>query len=72
MTKVLCSDTSLMSYKINRLTQKHDGRYLATVTADCLKRFGLDKYVCQTASIFSYILKILIASGNLYGQCQQL
>ncbi|KAF8799450.1 hypothetical protein BYT27DRAFT_7024298, partial [Phlegmacium glaucopus] len=27
------------------LTQKHDGRYLATVTADCLKRFGLDQQV---------------------------
>jgi hypothetical protein len=29
------------------LTKKHDGRYLASVTADCLKHFGLDKNVCQ-------------------------
>lgn len=35
-------------YLINfRLTQKHDGVYLAEVTASCLKRFGLDKLVCQ-------------------------
>ncbi|KAF8218613.1 hypothetical protein L208DRAFT_1349570, partial [Tricholoma matsutake] len=27
------------------LTQKHDGKYLAEVTANCLKRFGLDKLV---------------------------
>ncbi|KAF8238004.1 hypothetical protein L208DRAFT_1244585, partial [Tricholoma matsutake] len=29
-----------------RLTQKHDGKYLAEVTASCLWRFGLDKLVC--------------------------
>ncbi|KAG2347656.1 hypothetical protein BDR05DRAFT_876519, partial [Suillus weaverae] len=26
-----------------RLTQSHTGSYLAQVTADCLKRFGLEK-----------------------------
>ncbi|KAG1719942.1 uncharacterized protein EDB91DRAFT_1065166, partial [Suillus paluster] len=26
-----------------RLTQSHTGSYLARVTADCLKRFGLEK-----------------------------
>ncbi|KAF8218480.1 hypothetical protein L208DRAFT_1350996, partial [Tricholoma matsutake] len=29
-----------------RLTQKHDGKYLAEVTASCLQRFGCDKLVC--------------------------
>ena len=29
-----------------RLTQKHDGVYLATVVANCLKWFGLEKLVC--------------------------
>ena len=29
-----------------RLTRKHDRTYLATVVADCLKRFGLEKLVC--------------------------
>jgi len=31
---------------IFRLTQKHDGVYLATVVANCLKQFGLEKLVC--------------------------
>ena len=29
-----------------RLTQKYDGVYLATVVANCLKQFGLEKVVC--------------------------
>jgi hypothetical protein len=36
-----------------RLTQKHDGVYLATVVANCLKRFGLEELVCF---LFSYFI----------------
>lgn len=38
-----------------RLTEKHDGQYLARVTADCMKRFGLENHVREfvlLASIF--------------------
>jgi hypothetical protein len=35
----------LLTSTLFRLTQKHDGKYLAEVTASCLKRFGLDKLV---------------------------
>lgn len=30
---------------MNSLTRAHDGQYLAEVTANCLKRFQLDKFV---------------------------
>ncbi|KAF8579582.1 hypothetical protein K439DRAFT_1359273, partial [Ramaria rubella] len=30
-----------------RLTEKHMGKYLAQVTADCLKRFGVSKLVLR-------------------------
>jgi hypothetical protein len=37
-----------------RLTQKHDGVYLATVVANCLKRFGLEELVCFLFSFFFF------------------
>jgi hypothetical protein len=37
---------------VERLTQKHDGQYLAKVTADCLDQFGLAKLVCLSFSLF--------------------
>ena len=37
-----------------RLTQKHDGVYLATVVANCLKQFGLEKLVCFLFSFFFF------------------
>jgi hypothetical protein len=37
---------------VERLTQKHDGQYLAKVTADCLDRFGLAELVCLSFSLF--------------------
>lgn len=36
---------------IVRLTQKHDGEYLANVTANCLNRFGLMELVCISVTI---------------------
>jgi hypothetical protein len=38
---------------LNSLTHAHDGQYLAEVTANCLKRFQLDKFVRQ------FLLKFL-------------
>ena len=34
-----------------RLTEKHDGVYLAKKVADCLKRFGLRRFVCLTTHV---------------------
>jgi len=31
----------------NRLKQSHTGDYLARELAECLKRFGIDKLVCN-------------------------
>ena len=40
---------------IIRLKQKHDGEYLASVTADCLNWFGLAELVCIPVMIvFQY------------------
>ena len=40
---------------IIRLKQKHDGEYLASVTADCLNRFGLAELVRMPVMIiFQY------------------
>ena len=36
-----------ISIFLNSLTHAHDGQYLAEVTANCLKRFQLDKFVSQ-------------------------
>ncbi|KAF8219552.1 hypothetical protein L208DRAFT_1339232, partial [Tricholoma matsutake] len=36
------------------LTQKHDGVYLATVVANCLKWFGLEELVCFLFSFFFF------------------
>lgn len=36
---------NLVANHCDRLTDKHTGLYLAKVTADCLKRFGLEKKV---------------------------
>lgn len=41
---------------LNSLTHAHDGQYLAEVTANCLKRFQLDKFVRQ---IFFQILPLI-------------
>ncbi|KAF8495270.1 hypothetical protein F5888DRAFT_1794991 [Russula emetica] len=38
---------------IERLTQKHDGEYLARATADCLNRFGLAELVRTLFYLFS-------------------
>ena len=46
---------------IARLTQKHDGEYLANVTADCLKRFGLVELVCMFVMSISHTEVILVA-----------
>jgi len=45
---------------LNSLTHAHDGQYLAEVTANCLKRFQLDKFV---KTIF---VKILVLISELY------
>jgi hypothetical protein len=37
-----------------RLTRKHDGVYLTTVVANCLKWFGLEKLVCFLFSFFFF------------------
>lgn len=55
-------------YLINsRLTQKHDGIYLAEVTANCLKRFGLDKLVGGYLLFHSAKINYAVASFNMYG-----
>lgn len=42
-----------------RLTQKHDGLYLAKVTAECLERFGLGDLVCTRGHLIYFVtLKI--------------
>jgi hypothetical protein len=41
---------------LNSLTHARDGQYLAEVTANCLKRFQLDKFVRQ---IFFQILPLI-------------
>ena len=52
----------------SRLTQKHDGIYLAEVTANCLKRFGLDKLVGGYLLFhFSSKINYAVASFNMYG-----
>jgi hypothetical protein len=43
---VSCSSTYILCLIHFRLTQKHDGKYLSTVVANCLTRFGLEKLVC--------------------------
>ena len=30
-----------------RLTEKHDGKYLASVLAQCVKRYGLENFVSE-------------------------
>jgi uncharacterized membrane protein YqgA involved in biofilm formation len=37
-----------------RLTEKHNGVYLAMVVANCLKWFGLEKLVCFLFSFFFF------------------
>ena len=42
--------------------QKHDGKYLANVTADFLKKFGLVELVCMLVmSNFSYTKVMSVA-----------
>jgi len=55
----ICDISFLFLSAFYSLTQKHDGRYLATVTADCLKQFGLDQQVFKKIE-FSKI------SNNVY------
>lgn len=52
------------------LTKKHDGRYLAIVTADCLKRFGLDQQVIKNYNLQEQIImSAFIAPWSMHGQC---
>jgi hypothetical protein len=41
------------------LTNSHTGEYLAELTAECLKRYGLDKLV-------KYLFELLSAIANIY------
>jgi hypothetical protein len=41
---------------VKRLTQKHDGQYLAKVTADCLDWSGLAELVCLSFFIFYFAI----------------
>lgn len=55
-----------------RLTQKHDGIYLAQVTSACLRRFGLEKFVCLYFLFFSpslvcNLIYIFIATFAMHG-----
>jgi hypothetical protein len=45
----------------HRLTQKHDGKYLAEVVAECLKRFGLEFLACTLLVCFDTKLTISIS-----------
>jgi hypothetical protein len=51
---------------IERLTQKHDGEYLARVTADCLNRFGLAELVRMLFYLF-YNPENLPVALRMYG-----
>jgi hypothetical protein len=45
------------------LTQKHDGIYLAQVTAACLRRFGLENFVCCCPCLLAiYLVYCLVYS----------
>jgi hypothetical protein len=56
-----------------RLTESHNGKYLASRLADCLKRFGLkefvsyrERYNCNSCLIMT------TAADAMYGQCRKL
>jgi hypothetical protein len=51
---------------VERLTQKHDGEYLAKSTADCLDRFGLAELVCMSFYSFCDAENLLVAL-SMYG-----
>lgn len=51
-----------------RLTQKHDGQYLAEVTAACLERFGLATLVNLLGSLTIYEPDSLCVS-KLHSMC---
>jgi len=54
---------------ISRLTQAHDVKYLAQVTASCLKWFGLGAMVIHAIIFCQAKTDIESASFYLYGQC---
>lgn len=49
------------------LTKKHDGRYLASVTADCLEHFGLAKHVSKFKDNLILESDFIIATWHMYG-----
>jgi hypothetical protein len=53
-----------------RLTEKHDGKYLANVLASCVNRYGLEDFVCDFELCVSVMTDyIVVDSRTMHGQC---